>query len=382
MAALAAALKGSSQDATRRRRFEQAAANYRRLADSTSEYRQLALGKLMMVYGDDELNRPADLVSVARQYVQISPESAIGHVTLAKALLATGQEPAATAALLSARTAIRNDDAPLLATMIVDYVLKTSTSSKADLTALLDWADSAIDREMHGDKDNRRLLMTKAASASFRAERLETDPERQRIARSEAARAFEKFRDANPDRGRNDQPPPPAPDSGSQPPPPPPGFDDALQEDDKLIKARQYPAAAALWEKLIKSNPEFPPPHFMRAQALLLGGQVAAAHEAVKAARTAIAAAASARHVATTYLYDIVRRNKTIAAADAKLLLAAARQMSDEALKADPKYWEAAIYRSLIVRMQAEYETDPAVIKALTAEADRLRAEAEAMRRK
>ena len=266
--------------------------------------------------------------------------------------------------------------------MIVDHVLKTSTSSKADLTALLDWADGAIDREMRADRDNRRLLMTKAASASFRADRLETDPERQRIAKSEAARAFEQFRDANPDRGRNDQPAPAAPDSGSQPPPPPPGFTDALQEDDTLIKAKQYPAAASLWEKLIKSNPDFPPPHYMRARALLLGGQAAAAHEAVKAARTTIAAAAWARHTAATYLFDIVTRNKTIAAADAKLLLAAARQLSDDALKADPKYWEAAVYRALIVRTRAGYETDPAVIKALTAEADRLRADAEALRPK
>ena len=90
-------MKGPSQDATKRRQFERAAANYRRLVDRAGEYRQVALGKLMLVYGDDELNRPADLVSVARQYVQVSPASPIGHVTLAKALLATGQEPAATA---------------------------------------------------------------------------------------------------------------------------------------------------------------------------------------------------------------------------------------------------------------------------------------------
>ena len=103
---------------------------------------------------------------------------------------------------------------------------------------------------------------------------------------------------------------------------------------------------------------------------------------AVKAARSAIGAAAEQRHMAATYLFDMVNTNKTIGAADARMLLGEARLLLDDALKKNPAYWEAVVYKSLVVRSQARYETDPAVVKTLTAEADRLLAQAEAMRKK
>jgi tetratricopeptide (TPR) repeat protein len=390
MLALELALKGPSQDATKRREFELAAAAYRRVAVGTSEYKQLAVGRLLMVYGEDELNRPAEVVTFARQYVRISPGSAIGHAALAHALVATGREPAATAALLAARTAVRADDTQLLATVIVDYVLKAKTSSTTDLKALVDWADATLDRLLRDAPNDRKLLLTKAASALFRADHLETNPARKRALKAEADRAFGRFEDANPDRGGV----PSAPSSSalaSVPPPPPPpqppsamppGFVSAMAEADNLFAAKRYTDAAAAWEKLIQATPEFPPPHYLRANALLLAGQRPAVDAALKAARTSVGAAAEARYMAATYLFDMVSSNTTIAAADAKMLLTEARVMLDDALKKNPAYWEAVVYKSLVVRAQAKYETDPAVIKTMTAEADRLRAQAEAMRRK
>lgn len=381
--ALEAALKGPSQDATRRREFERAAANYRRVAEGASQYNQLAVGKLLMVYGPDELDRPVELILFARRYVQLSPVSAMGHVTLANALTATGQEAAATAALLAACTGVRTDDARLLATAIVDYVLKTKTSATGDLKALVDWADGILDGQLRQSPKDRLLLLTRAASASFRADRLETDPARKRALKAEADRAFSRFEDANPNRGSV----PPAL-SGSElasvppPPPMPSGFQNAMAEAAKLVVGKQYVAAAAVWEKLIKSNPEFPPSHYMRANALLLAGQRPAVDAALKTARTSIGAGPEARHMAATYLFDMVSSNKTIAAADAKMLLSEARLMLDDALQRNPKYWEAAVYKSLVVRTQAKYETDPAVVKKLIAEADRLRAQAEGLRPK
>ena len=391
MLALGAALKGPSQEATKRRELGLAAVEYRRIAEGTSQYKPLAIVQLLMVYGEDELDRPNEVISFARQYVQIDPGSATGHVALANALTASGQEAAATAAFLAARTRVRTDDAPLLATVIVEYVHKAKASSTADLKALVDWADGVLDRLLRDAPNDRKLLLTKAASASFRADRLETDPARKRALKAEADRAFSRFENANPDRSAVPPPPPSATDLASIPPPPPPppppsamppGFVSAMADAHNLMTAKRYTDAAAVLEKLIRSKPDFPPPHYMRANALLLAGQRAAADAALKAARTAISVEAEARLMAATYLFDFVNSNETIAAADAKMLLAEARLMADDALQKNPSYWEAVVYKSVVVRAQAKYETDPAVVKALTTEAARLRAQAEAMRRK
>jgi tetratricopeptide (TPR) repeat protein len=387
MLALQAAIKGDAQEATKRRAFERAAAEYRRVAEGASDYKPLAVMKLMMVYGKDELDRPADLVPFARQYIQFSPGSAVGHASLANALTASGQEAAATAALLAARQAVGTDDAKLLATVIVEHVQNTKTSSASDLTALLDWADATLDRLLRDAPTDRGLLLTKAASASLRADRLATDPERKRALKVEADRAFKRFQDANPDRlpTSPDASPgalPPVPPPPPPPPPMPPGFEQAMADADKLLVAKRFAEAASVWDRLIASNPDFPPPHYLRANALLLAGQRPAVEAALKKARISIADAAVSRHMAVTYLFDMVTSNKTIAAADAKLLLAEARFMSDAALQANPTYWEAATYRALVVSMQAKFETDPAVIEKLTAEAARLRKEAEALRPK
>jgi hypothetical protein len=136
-----------------------------------------------------------------------------------------------------------------------------------------------------------------------------------------------------------------------------------------------------VWDKLIKSHPEFPPPHYLRANALLLAGQGPAVEAALKTARTSIATTPEARYIAAVFLWDAVNSNKTIAAADAKMLLGEARVMLDDALSKDPKYVDAIAYKSVVLRTQARFETDPAVIKALTAEADKLRAQVEAIRR-
>ena len=358
--AMEATLKQPSDDATRRRELELAAAGFRRVAEGTSEYKQLALGNLLRVYSEHELNRPAEAIPLARQYIKIDPASFIGHATLVKALAATGQEPAATAALLAARTAIRADDAQLLVTVIVDYLLKATTSSTGDLKALVDWSDATLDRELRTYPNDRQLLMTKAALALYRADRLETDPARKRVAKAEADRAFERFRAANPNRNAEPPssaaaPPPPPP----PPPPPsamPPGWEKAMGQYGQLLDEKRYAAAAAVWEGLIKSNPEFAPPHYFRAEALLLGGQRAAFVAALKTARASIAPSPEARHTAGTFIFDMVSSNTTIAAADAKLLLAEARSLLDEALQKKPDYWEVLVYKSLVVRTQAKYK--------------------------
>jgi tetratricopeptide (TPR) repeat protein len=382
MQGLETALKGPSQGAEARRHFQLAAGQFRRLAEGSGDYKLLAIMQLVMIYGDDELGQPADVIPFARQYVALSPQSAAGHIALANALRSTQQEPAGAATLLAARNVVRADDSRLLATMMVEYVVKAQTSSTADLKSLLDWADRVVDGLLRAEPGDRNLLLTRAASASFRADRLESNPARKRALKLEADRAFERFEAANPNRAAA----PPAPSFADLPPPPPPppprpsGFDAAMADSDRLLASKHYAAAAAVWETLIKSNPGFPPAYYMRANALLLAGQRPAAEAAVKAARTSIGAAPDARHQAATYILDMVTGFSAIGADGARMLLREARTMLDDALQKRPDYWEATASKSDVLRMQARYETDPATVKSLTDEADRLSAQATALR--
>ena len=87
--------------------------------------------------------------------------------------------------------------------------------------------------------------------------------------------------------------------------------------------------------------------------------------------------AAEARHRAGVELWDKVNSNSTMSAADARPLLAQAQTAFDDALKAYPEYVDALVFKSVVLRLEAtRFEKDPGRIKALTAEADRLRARA------
>ena len=80
--------------------------------------------------------------------------------------------------------------------------------------------------------------------------------------------------------------------------------------------------------------------------------------------------------MAASYELDIVRNHTSIKPADAKKLLADAILLIDDALKVKPDYWTGVEYKAVIIRERAKRETDPALVKSLLAEADRLRAQA------
>jgi len=61
MAGLEAILLGPSHDAAKRQHLEAAAKHFRLAADRKGEYLQLAVGNLMRLYGEDELNQPKEL---------------------------------------------------------------------------------------------------------------------------------------------------------------------------------------------------------------------------------------------------------------------------------------------------------------------------------
>jgi len=349
-----------------------AATHFRRVAGGGSEYREPAVLQLMDVYGEDDLNQAGEVVAFARLYVEINPASAIGHIQLASALRSLGREAAATEALLAARTAVGPDYELLLATSIVDHVLKTPAARPEDGRALLDYAQPVLDDAIAREPTDRSVLLTKAAALRLRGERLEPDPNRKQTLLDESDRVFDQFSESSPNRTSPEEP---------APNPLPPGYAEAQAEAESLFGRKQFLAAAAIYGKFVTSHPKFLPPHYMRLGALVAAGRGDEVDAGLEAARASVPATAELRCAAAAYLFELVYRNETIAAADAMKFLAEALLVLDEAMTLKPDYVEALVYKSLVVRTQARFETDPDKARALSSEADRLKAQADEMRK-
>ena len=326
----------------------------------------------MDVYGEDDLNQAGEVVAFARLYVEINPASAIGHIQLASALRSLGREAAATEALLAARTAVGPDYELLLATSIVDHVLKTPAARPEDGRALLDYAQPVLDDAIAREPTDRSVLLTKAAALRLRGERLEPDPNRKQTLLDESDRVFDQFSESSPNRTSPEEP---------APNPLPPGYAEAQAEAESLFGRKQFLAAAAIYGKFVTSHPEFLPPHYMRLGALVAAGRGDEVDAGLEAARASVPATAELRCAAAAYLFELVYRNETIAPADAMKFLAEALLVLDEAMTLKPDYVEALVYKSLVVRTQARFEIDPDKARALSSEADRLKAQADEMRK-
>jgi tetratricopeptide (TPR) repeat protein len=381
-----------AQDAMRRRHLEQAARSYKQIADRKGQYRQPALGWLLMVYDEDELDMPVERAAAAREYIAIDPRSVMGHAALAAALGRTGADAAAWSALDAACAAVSPDEASSLARAILMQLTDalpfataqsqgggvTSPVAPKELARLLDYVDRAVDRELAGNASDRGAILAKGAALTLRAQRLERDPTRRKALEAEADALLARIR---------------APNAGAPTPKttatesaestaPPTGFNEASTKADALVGRKQYKEAAAIYETFIASHPTFAPPHYLRVGALIRAGESASVEPALRASRQAIPATYESRYVGATYLEELVRKNTTIGAADATLALAEAITLLDEALTLRPNDVNALVYKALALRGQARFASDPAVATTLTAEADRLLAAAQAARQK
>jgi tetratricopeptide (TPR) repeat protein len=102
---------------------------------------------------------------------------------------------------------------------------------------------------------------------------------------------------------------------------------------------------------------------------------------ALRSLRDAAPATAEAQHAVGTYLWEIVSKNKDLPRPVAAKLLGEATASLDAALKLRPNYMEAIVYKSVVLRLQIErVEQDPARIKTLQAEVDRLSEQARKLR--
>jgi tetratricopeptide (TPR) repeat protein len=157
----------------------------------------------------------------------------------------------------------------------------------------------------------------------------------------------------------------------------------ALSERIRLLggdRLNRLAEAEALARSAIAKYPD-QPMLITSLASVLLPASKAPTDAAVRSLREAAPATPEAQHAVGTYLWEIVSKNKDLARPIAAKLLGDATASLDAALKMRPNYMEAVVYKSLVLRMQAErVEQDPARIKALQAEADRLSEQARTLR--
>lgn len=83
-----------------------------------------------------------------------------------------------------------------------------------------------------------------------------------------------------------------------------------------------------------------------------------------------------AHHTISIYYWDKVFRDKRLPRAQSLEFVKKGIAASDAAIKLNPNYFEAVSYKNILLRQQALYERDPAVVKSLTEQADVLKARA------
>jgi tetratricopeptide (TPR) repeat protein len=89
-----------------------------------------------------------------------------------------------------------------------------------------------------------------------------------------------------------------------------------------------------------------------------------------------------AHHIIATYYWDKVYRDFRLADTEKRKYIEAGIQSEDKAIGLKNDYFEAITYKNLLLRLQANVEKDPARQQQLLREADRLRDQAQELRKK
>lgn len=378
-ASRALAIQPDSPPASRRRHLETAAAQFRRVLDANTEYRPLALMKLTMVFDPEGLDRPAELVPLARALVESDPASVVWRVKLARALKALKRDADAVKALHAGASALEGDALITLGMAIIEDVSNWPSLAPADARTLLDDAVAIADRMAAVEPGRRDLYGIKSAALLLLSTQIERDPARQRALKAASEAAFDKFHAL----GAADAATTPATQVPPDPMAPPAGWAEALHNGTTLTAKGQHMEAAAVYENFSRAHPTYPSAHYARIGALLRAGRAEGLPDLLTAARAVTPRTAAMRLLMGVSLWDLVNSNTSLSRADVRLLVDEANTVLDEAIALDPSLVEALVYKSLVLRQQAtRVETDPARIKALTAEADRISERAKALLQK
>ncbi len=135
--------------------------------------------------------------------------------------------------------------------------------------------------------------------------------------------------------------------------------------------------AEALARASVKKYPDQPMFVASLLNILLPGTMGAVSDAALTRAREAVPATPEARQMFGMHLWSHAYRNKDLPRDNVRKLLAEAVTNFDAILKQKPDHAEAMMYKGVVLKLQAErVEQDPARIKALLAEAERLQEQA------
>jgi TonB family protein len=188
-------------------------------------------------------------------------------------------------------------------------------------------------------------------------------------------------------------PPPPAPPAPPAPPqtkptvgvsvpapgalPAPAGtFEAAVVAAKRLEDVRDYPAAEKAFVGLSKTYPKNPKAFLQLAGYYNRRGDFDKTIVALTKRVQLEPANPEGPYTLATYYWDKAYRDTTIDTATKRDLIAKGLEQADRAIQLKPDYLEGLTYKNLLLRLQADTETDPDTQKALIAEADKLRDQA------
>jgi len=210
--AIAARMSAASQAAARRQHFETAAAHYERGIQLGAERSIVAMKDLVDVYRKDGLNRLPDAEKYARQLVSARPASVVWHNMLAEVLIEEARFADAVDVLHRAVAVVDPADRVTLGATMINTLINNPQIAGAQARPLVEDSLAIFDRALKDKPNDRDLHKFRSGALLMMAERVETNPAKQKALKAESDRAFDKFRDLNPNKEPAPAPfvPPPA----------------------------------------------------------------------------------------------------------------------------------------------------------------------------
>lgn len=347
----------------RTQQLERAASHLRRAMALAPQYRQIAAVKLVMVHEQGDMDRSDEVEPLLRDLLAMDPGSAVWSIKLAKRLAALSRCSEGAAVLVAARTTV-DANRLLLGMAMPDLLLGCDAMPLSSARPLLEAAEAIASEILTSTPDDRDAVMLHGAALTALASRLPDGPEKTAIeARSVAS--FERFMSLNPDRQRALRGEPPE------------RVYDGFAYVNEFLSSGKTVEAQRLYENMRSLHVDLP--EFWEAAAIhhwLRGDR----DDAISAARRLMSLRPRdpEPHVqlASMYLQWATAAEATAAARDADIL--AGQAELDAALSLTPTHQGAMIHRSMLLRAQADIETNAVRKQTLLAEADAWRTKAEA----
>jgi tetratricopeptide (TPR) repeat protein len=370
LVAAADAGAGGGNPKAKERDLLAAEAEYKRAQALSPATADLVSLSLLTVYDRDHLNRPRAAEPLLRAIVATRPGTPLYHVLLARSLIDQQRLPEAAAVLDTARPRVDADSRLFLATITAQVVMETPAMAPVDQRRLLQgvvtMADEVIARK---DDDLRDALKVKSVAQLLQAERTAaTDADRAKL-KAQGDATFDQFYALAPKADYG----PPAVDAEEA------AITRAVGEFASHLEAGRTRDADAALARAMAAHGKHPVFWSQLAQAYTSRQDWRAAVAAMEKAAEAEPANPERHHTVATYYWDIAYRDKTLSTEAKRKHIAAGLAAEDKALALNPDYMEALVYKGILLKMQADMETDPARKQALQAQSDAAKAKGAAL---